>query len=782
MNERILEKLEFFHVLSDVDKFCITPYAKELAQCLRPCGTIEEAVDALTKTAQGHAVYRLKGEPPFPVVPDRRDAVRKARNGGILSAIELSQIAQTVNRARAVFAFISSLVERTDVTLLLHVAEPLLITKDLEDEIQACIDEDGLLLDQASETLYDLRRTMKITQERMKRTLDEMIRSATVQKYLQDTIITVRHDRYCLAVRTDSQHQIRGIVHDASASGSTVFIEPERVLQLGNELRRMRVLEEQEVERILALLSGVIKQYADELLLCFEAIGQVDFAVAKGRYASFLHANEPTLVEAPIVHLTMARHPLLDAQKAVPLDVSLGESYHLLIITGPNTGGKTVTLKTVGLLTIMALSGLFIPASSASRIGFFAEVFADIGDEQSIEQNLSTFSSHMRTIVQILHDAHSKTLVLFDELGAGTDPTEGAALAMAILDTLRERNIRAIATTHYSELKAYGYTTPGAMNASMEFDVDTLSPTYRLLIGIPGRSNAFAIASRLGLKRQIIDVAKEKLSTQDVRVEDLITQLEASVVSARKQEEEMSEKSDHAKQLELDWEHKHQNLENEIDSLRKKAQDEIRQQVKQAQREMENLLVELRQAKSSGRTLKDHELTAMRHHLEQLAPKRTLKAIAKSKARQDPDIGDEVRVLTLAGQKAVVMDKRASARELTVVAGTIKMKVSIDDVELLKKAEKRPEPVAMINRSTDFLSPELDLRGTTVEEATMSVDHYLDKAVLSGYHQVSLIHGKGTGALRQGLTTFLKTHPHVKTIRLGVEGEGGSGVTIVSLK
>ncbi len=782
MNERILEKLEFYHVLADVQKFCITPYAKDLAQALRPYGTKAEATDALAKTAQGHAVYRLKGEPPFPTLPDRRDAVRKAQNGGILSALELSQIAQTVNRARAVFAFISSLTERTDLTLLLQMAAPLMAPKVLEDEVRACIDEDGLILDQASEALSDLRRAMKVTSDRMKRTLDEMIRSVTVQKYLQDTIITVRHDRYCLAVRSDSQHQIRGIVHDASASGSTVFIEPERVLQLGNELRRMRVLEEQEIERILAMLSGFIQQYADELLLCFEALGQVDFAVAKGQYGTYLRANEPTLVEEPIVHLTTARHPLLDVQKAVPLDVSLGESYHLLIITGPNTGGKTVTLKTVGLLTIMALSGLFIPASSASRIGFFAEVFADIGDEQSIEQNLSTFSSHMRTIVQVLHDAHPKTLVLFDELGAGTDPTEGAALAMAILDTLRERNIRTIATTHYSELKAYGYTTVGAMNASMEFDVDTLSPTYRLLIGIPGRSNAFAIASRLGLKRQIIDVAKEKLSTQDVRVEDLITQLEASVVSARKQEQEMSEKSDRVKQLEMDWEQKHQNLDSEITSLRQRAHDEIRQEVKQAQREMENLLIELRQKKSSGHTLKDHELTAMRHHLEQLAPKRTLKAIAKSKARQDPDIGDEVRVLTLAGQKAIVMDKRSSVRELTVVAGTIKMKVAMDDVELLKKSEKRPEPVAMISRSTDFLSPELDLRGTTVEEATMTVDHYLDKAVLSGYHQVSLIHGKGTGALRQGLMVFLKTHPHVKTFRLGVEGEGGSGVTIVSLK
>nr|NNM90959.1 endonuclease MutS2 [Bacilli bacterium] len=782
MNDRVLVKLSFDVIREDIVKKCSTPYGQALAYQIRPFALFEEAVSALKMTQQAYSVYARKGAPPFPDAFDIRPAVAKAKNSGILSPQELAAIGMTVNKARRVYAFLLSLEDRLDLSLLMPLAQKLVISKELEEEIARCIDEDALVKDSASPTLYDIRRKISVVKDRMRRSLEEMVRSPGLQKVLQDTIITMRHDRYCLAVRADSASQVRGIVHDASASGATLFIEPERVLQLGNELRRHEAQEEEEVERIVMALSALVATYAPELTAMIAALGDLDVALAKASYASATKAHEPTLIHEPRIHLRKARHPLIDPSVAVPIDLRLGDQFHLLIITGPNTGGKTVTLKTVGLLTMMALSGLFIPAAEGSTIGFFREIFADIGDEQSIEQNLSTFSSHMKTIIQMLDQADERSLLLFDELGAGTDPTEGAALAMAILDDVRERNIVTMATTHYSELKAYGYTSPGAMNASMEFDVETLSPTYRLMIGVPGRSNAFAIAARLGLSDAIIQVAMEKMTTQDVRVEDLIRQLEASVIAVRQEEEEVKRANQTIKAREQQWEQRYATLEEDLQKHRQKARDELSREMKQAQNEMEELLQSLREKQNKGQSLKDHEVTMMRHQFQQIAPAKTLRTVAKAKTAKVPDEGDEVRVLSLAGQKAVVIEKRMESQELTVALGAMKVKVGIQDVELIKKAQQRKETATMVTRSNDHVAPELDLRGTNVEEASVMVDRYLDKAILAGYHQVSLIHGKGTGALRQGLTAYLRTHPHVAGQRLGVEGEGGSGVTIVRLR
>ncbi|MHB1684687.1 MAG: endonuclease MutS2 [Bacilli bacterium] len=782
MNERVLRLLEYSGIRAQVVDLCVTVYGREKAERMEPFSDLSAVELALAMTGEGETLYRRKGTPPFADTADIRSTVAKARLGSVVGAADLVTVGITANRSRRVHKMIADLAADAAMEHFAQAALDLAVAKEIEDEIQFCIDEDAVVLDRASEGLRRVRQDVRSVQARMKRTLDEMVRSPAVQKYLQDTIVTMRGERYCLAVRTDSQNQIRGVVHDVSASGSTLFIEPERVLVLGNELRRLELEESKEVERILVRLSGIVAAHAEALEAAVRAVAAIDFAVARARYAHALRAVRPIMTDRPQLRIRAGRHPLLDQRHVTPLDIRLGDDFQALVITGPNTGGKTVALKTVGVFVLMALSGLYLPALEGTEIGLFTEVFADIGDEQSIEQSLSTFSGHMKNIVHILDVADERSLLLFDELGAGTDPTEGAALAMAILDHLHTKGVCIAATTHYSELKAYAYTTPRTVNASMEFDVETLAPTYRLLMGIPGRSNAFAIARRLGLPAAIIETAFTKLSTHDVRVEDLIAKLQSSVGAAANEEELLRRTRLQAQALEQELLDERLRAQEERERSKRKAQEELRVQVRAAKAEAEMILRELRELRTAGAVVKDHQLSEARKRLDGLIPASALPIAVHTKRPQQVRVGDEVRVLSLGGQKGTVLDIPANKQEILVAVGMMKLKVEHAQVELLRRANQVEGPVTRVVRSSEGVKPSLDLRGVTVEEALREIDQYLDRAILAGYHQVSLIHGKGTGALRSGLQPYLRSHPRVQMVRLGGQGEGGGGVTIVELR
>ncbi len=782
VNEKVLRVLEFDKIRERVVALCATPYGSELALQLAPLSTFEEVNHALDLAEEGEFFYRISGSIDLPVTHDLRPAVHVAQLGGVLSPRDLAGLAITSKKSRQLARQLVNLAENHEqLTILPGYDEALHVPREFDEEVENCLDENAEILDRASATLREIRSEIRSVQSRVKRTLEEMLRSPSVMRYLQESIVTLRGDRYCLAVRADSQGQIRGVVHDVSASGATVFIEPERVVQLSNKLRQLESEEKKEIEKILIRLSGMAAIYAEQFQALFAALAVVDLTLAKARHAHAIRGTKPLIAKDSVVKIRAGRHPLIDKDRVVPLDIRLGGEFHQLVITGPNTGGKTVALKTLGLFVLMALTGLYLPAVEGTEIGFFHSVHADIGDEQSIEQSLSTFSSHMVNIIRILKEADDKSLLLFDELGAGTDPTEGAALAMAILDDLRVRRIPTVATTHYSELKAYAFTTPGTMNASVEFDVETLAPTYRLLMGVPGRSNAFAIAGRLGLDARLIEAASAKIESHDARVEDLISQLQLNVSVTQKEANELARERALAEQLRDELHRRKLQDEAEEVARKRKAMEDMRASVRKVERELETLLSELREAKAHGKKLKDHELTEIRKRVEGLLPASDLKRSAHRRERVPLHAGDEARVLSLGGQTATLLD-RIGKDEWSVAIGSMKMKVTEAELELVRKAHKVPKPVAMIKRTSTDIKPEIDLRGVTVDEALREVDQYLDRAVMSGYPQVTLIHGKGTGALRRGIMEYLRNHPHVKAARAGVEGEGGNGVTVVELK
>ncbi len=782
MNEKVLHVLEFDKIRERIVAECATPYGRELAQELSPLSTFEAVSTALDLAEEGEFFYRISGSIDLPVTHDLRPAVSVAPLGSVLSPRDLVGLGTTSKKSRQLARQLLNLAEKHEqLTLLPSYDEALHVPREFDEEVENCLDDNAEVLDRASATLREIRSEIRSAQSRVKRTLEEMLRSPSIMRHLQETIVTLRGDRYCLAVKSESQGQIRGVVHDVSASGATVFIEPERVVQLSNKLRQLESEEKKEIEKILIRLSGLVAIYAEQFQSLFAALGVIDLVLAKARYAHAMRGTKPQITRDPLVKIRAGRHPLIDKDRVVPLDIRLGRDFHQLVITGPNTGGKTVALKTLGLFVLMALAGLYLPALEGTEIGFFHSVYADIGDEQSIEQSLSTFSSHMVNIIHILKEADDRSLLLFDELGAGTDPTEGAALAMAILDDLRERKVLTVATTHYSELKAYAFTTPGTMNASVEFDVETLAPTYRLLMGVPGRSNAFAIAGRLGLDAQLIDAASSKIKSHDARVEDLISKLQLSVTASQKEAEALTRERVLAEQIRDELHQQKLQEEAEEGERKRKALEEMRTSVRKVERELDTLLSELRETKAQGKKLKDHELTEIRNRVEGLLPASDLKRSAHRRERLPLHAGDEARVLSLGGQTATLLE-HVSKNEWTVAIGSMKMKVSEAELELVRKAHKVPKPAAMIKRTSMEIKPEIDLRGVTVDEAIREVDQYLDRAVMSGYPQVTLIHGKGTGALRRGIMEYLRNHPHVRAARIGVEGEGGNGVTVVELK
>jgi DNA mismatch repair protein MutS2 len=647
------------------------------------------------------------------------------------------------------------------------------------------IDENGTVLDGASDQLRGIRQKLRSTESRIREKLESLIRSSSAQKMLSDAIVTIRNERFVIPVKQEYRSAYGGIVHDQSSSGATLFIEPQAIVTLNNELQEAKVKEKQEIERILIALTVQVAEVANELRQNVYLLGELDFMFAKGRYSHELKASKPKMNDRGYIKLVKAKHPLIAQEDVVANDIELGDQYTSIVITGPNTGGKTVTLKTLGLFTLMAQAGLQIPALDGSEMAVFKHVFADIGDEQSIEQSLSTFSSHMVNIVDILQKVDHESLVLFDELGAGTDPQEGAALAISILDQVYERGARVVATTHYPELKAYGYNREGVVNASVEFDIETLSPTYKLLIGVPGRSNAFEISKRLGLSAEVIERAKGYIGSETNKVENMIASLEDS---RRQSEHELEE----AEELRKEAQKLHKELQSQIiefnekrDKLYEKAEEKDQATVKAASEEAEKIISDLRKMSQKNHALvKEHELIEARKRLEDAVPtleKSKKKPAAPKKQERTLQAGDEVKVLSW-GQKGTLVE-RVSNNEWQVQMGIMKMKVKEKDLEYISSPKPvETKPLATVKGKDYHVNLELDLRGERYENALIRVEKYIDDALLANYPRVSIIHGKGTGALRKGVQEYLKNHRSVKNIRFGEASEGGSGVTVVEFK
>lgn len=784
MHTRVLKVLEFDKVKAQLSEHVSSSLGKEKVEKLVPSSDFAEVIKWQEETDEAAAALRLRGHVPLGGIFDIRPSLKRAKIGSILSPHELLDIASTIYASRQMKTFIESLGdEKIELPHLLQYVEQMVALPELEQAIKHCIDDYGEVLDHASDRLRSIRQQLRNTEARVREKLESIIRSSSAQKTLSDAIITIRNDRYVIPVKQEYRHSYGGIVHDQSSSGATLFIEPQVVVDLNNQLQEARVKEKQEIERILTELTKKVAEHADVLLVNVDVLAELDFIFTKAKYAKKLNATKPNMNNEGYIRLLKARHPLIDPNVVVPNDMELGKDYTAIVITGPNTGGKTVTLKTIGLLTLMAQAGLFIPALDGSELAVFRSVFADIGDEQSIEQSLSTFSSHMVNIVEILRNVDHDSLVLFDELGAGTDPQEGAALAIAILDEVHERGARVVATTHYPELKAYGYNRPGVINASVEFDIDTLSPTYKLLIGVPGRSNAFEISKRLGLSERIIERAKAQISVESNKVENMIASLERSKRQAEEEQKKAEEARRAAEQLRCEWEQKWEELNEKRDELINEAKRKAAEIIKTSQREAEEVIRELRQMqKEKLAEIKEHELIAAKKRLEEAAPAIDVKKkAAKKRVSHEFRPGDEVKVVHL-NQKGYLLEK-VSDDEWQVQLGILKMKIKERDLEYIGSAKvTETKPLATVKGKDYHVGLELDLRGERYEDAISRVEKYIDDALLAGYPRVSIIHGKGTGALRKGVQEFLKKHRSVKNIRFGEATEGGIGVTIVELK
>lgn len=778
--------LEYDAIIRMVSEHAASIPGKERIASLRPCFDLEEVQRRLAATLEGMDLLRWKGAVSLAGVRDIRPSLRRARIGGILEGEELTAIADTLAAGRKVCGQIADIEEeRAPLPYLRSLADRFEALKSLEESIRNCVDEQGTVKDRASSALNRVRRAIERVQKQVRSASEQILRNPHYQKMIQEPIITMRNDRYVIPVKQEYRGAFGGIVHDQSASGATLFIEPEAVVQLNNHLRELQLEEEREVERILKELSAQVGAVVDSLATNMEVLAEIDLILAKARFGQQIRGVVPAIAPDVPVRLKQARHPLIPPDEVVPIDVELGDPHRVMVITGPNTGGKTVSLKTVGLLALMAHTGLPIPAEEGSGFPLLSGVFADIGDEQSIEQSLSTFSSHLTHIIRILKAVDERSLVLLDELGAGTDPAEGAALAVGILDYLLERGCLVVATTHFSELKVFAHARPGVINASVEFDVDTLRPTYRLLIGIPGKSNAFAIADRLGLPGEIIDRAKSQLSDDENRLEEMIAALTADRRAAEEERKQAERLRKEAESLHADLKKKMESWEETKARLFESARREARSVVTRAEREADEVLRQLREwARRRPDHLKEHKLIEAKKRLEDVVPE--MKLPTRSLETGDPNRplkpGDQVLVRTL-NQKGEILED-LGAGEYQVQVGSLKMKVGRKDLAWVGSGEPEKDNYrkkTSIRRSSEDVRPELDLRGKMVEEAIFAIDKYLDRAILAGYREVYLIHGKGTGALRSGVQQYLRNHPRVKKFRLGGHGEGGSGVTVVEL-
>lgn len=785
MDKKVEAILEFDKIKKQLTEFASSSLGEQAILALTPDTDFQVVQKAQLETEEGAKIIRLRGSAPITGLTDVNAHLKRLEIGGDLNGLEIYQIGSNLRVSRQMKNFMADLLEvGVELPLLGALAEELLVLKDVEEDIAISIDESGKVLDTASESLSSIRRTLRRTEDRVREKLESYLRDRNASKMLSDAVITIRNDRYVIPVKQEYKGHYGGIVHDQSASGQTLFIEPQSVVDLNNERKALQAKENQEIERILAEISASLAGWIKEIHHNTFILGRFDFILAKARFGKAIKAVTPHLSDNGVVRLFAARHPLLEADKVVANDIYLGEDFTTIVITGPNTGGKTITLKTLGLLTLMAQSGLQIPTQEDSTIAVFEHVFADIGDEQSIEQSLSTFSSHMTNIVSILAKVNHKSLILYDELGAGTDPQEGAALAISILDASHVKGASVVATTHYPELKAYGYNRAHATNASVEFNVETLSPTYKLLIGVPGRSNAFDISRRLGLSETIITEARSLVDTESADLNDMISSLEEKRNLAESEYEEARELALGADALLKDLQKEISNYYQQKDKLIEQASDKAAKIVEKAEAEAEEIIHELRTMQLNGAAgIKEHELIDAKTRLGKAKPKTINKTIPQA-PKQKPHVfqnGDNVRVLSL-GQKGTLLNK-INNTEWNVQIGIIKMKIKTTDLEYIQPEKpKKQRIITSVHSSDSPAKSELDLRGERYEDALQKVDKYLDEALLAGYPQVAIIHGKGTGALRTGVTEYLKNHRMVKSIRFGAAAEGGNGVTIVEFK
>ncbi len=784
--ERALKTLEFYKIRDEVARYCTSSLGKNHIDKLVPSVEIREVEQLLAEMDEAAQVLRVKNNVPMGGIFDVRMHARRAQIGGALSPVELMEVSSTIRASRILRQFFEAIREEGDIQipLFLEKKESMPILTQLEHDINACIDDNGGVLDSASPALRSIRQQLRSQESRVRERLESLVRGKNASKMLSDSIVTIRNDRFVIPVKQEYRSHYGGIIHDQSSSGQTLFIEPDAVVQANNEVRRLKMKEKEEIDRILQMLSAQVQEVAHDIFVMVEVLGEIDMIFAKAKYGSANKCSKPAMNTEGYINLKKARHPLIPKDEVVANDIEFGRDITAIVITGPNTGGKTVTLKTVGLCTLMAQAGLPVPALDGSELAVFDQIFADIGDEQSIEQSLSTFSSHMVNIVDILTKFDENSLVIFDELGAGTDPQEGAALAISLLDEVHGRGARVIATTHYPELKAYGYNRPGVANASVEFNVETLSPTYRLLIGVPGRSNAFEISKRLGLPEHIITHAQSFTGTDSRQVDSMIASLEKSRRESEQDAERSSEVLKESEKLKEELAAQLKQYEQKKEQLEEKAREKARKIVDQARAEAEEVISDLRKMQLNQQgTIKEHQLIDAKKRLEGAAPEnRILKKAAKDKQREvklKPN--DEVKVISF-GQKGTLVEK-VSDKEWIVQIGILKMKLPESDLSYTKpEKEKETRTMATLKDRDSHVKLELDLRGERYEDALARVEKYLDDALLSNYHQVSIIHGKGTGALRQGVQQYLKKHPRVKSYRFGEAGEGGSGVTVAELK
>lgn len=777
--------LEFEKVKEQLLKHASSSLGKEKVEKLVPSTDYQEVKKHHEQTEEASTVLRLKGHAPLGGLIDVRANIKRAKIGGMLNSIELIEIAGTLYAARNMKKFIEDMIENgIELVHLPLLAERIFVLQDLEKKINQCIDDNGNMLDSASDTLRSIRQQLRTTEARVRDKLESMIRSSSAQKMLSDALVTIRNDRFVLPVKQEYRAAYGGIIHDQSSSGATLFIEPQVIVDLNNTLQQVKMKEKVEIDRILRALTDEVALHAEEILENIVCLAEMDFMFTKAKYAKQIKGTKPSINDQGIVRIFKGRHPLLPDEVVVANDIELGTDFSTIVITGPNTGGKTVALKTLGLFTLMAQSGLQIPALDGSEMAVFNSVYADIGDEQSIEQSLSTFSSHMVNIVDILERVDANSLVLFDELGAGTDPQEGAALAISILDEVYQRGARVVATTHYPELKAYGYNRTGVVNASVEFDINTLSPTYKLLIGVPGRSNAFEISRRLGLREDVIHRAKSQMSSESNEVDTMISSLETTQKRIESERSEAESIRKEAEQLHRELQQQILEFNDQRDKLYERAEKQAEQKVDEAKAEAEEIIRELRKMrKEQHANVKEHELIDARKRLEEAVPafEKSKKAEKKTTNQHMLSPGDEVKVISF-DQKGHLIEK-VNEKEWQVQLGIMKMKVKEKDLLYVGRPKQvETKPFTTIKGRDYHVSLELDLRGERFEAALLKVEKYLDDAVLAGYPRVSIIHGKGTGALRQGVKELLENHRSVKNTRFGEAGEGGNGVTVVELK
>lgn len=794
MNEKVLHTLEYNKILDQLTEYAFSADARSRCQKLRPITDRAQIEQLQQQTSDALSRLFKYGSLSFSGVTDIRDSLKRLEIGGALSAIELLRVCSLLESAKRAKAFARSQEDNDQpddsLTGLFAGIEPL---TPLYDEIRRCILSEDEIADDASSTLHSIRRSMRGMNDKIRAQMNSMINNTTTRSYLQDTVITMRDGRYCLPVKAEAKSLVPGMIHDQSSTGSTLFIEPMAVVNLNNEYKELQLREQEEIEVILAGLSNLTASYATQLLADYELLTELDFIFARAAFAQTYNGVAPLFNDDGRIHIRKGRHPLLDPKKVVPIDVRLGEDFRLLIVTGPNTGGKTVSLKTVGLLTLMGQSGLHIPASERSELGIFDEVFADIGDEQSIEQSLSTFSSHMVNIIRILEQVNDRSLVLFDELCAGTDPTEGAALAISILSKLHLYGARIMATTHYSELKVYALSTPGVENACCEFDVATLSPTYRLLIGIPGKSNAFAISEKLGLPTDLITDAKGRISKSEGDFEDLIADLEKSRSTIEREQLEINQYKAEIESLKKKLEQKQERLDSSRDKILREANEQAYSILKEAKDVADETIRNFNKYGKAGAPVSEmeKERTKLRGKMDKAAQKMSEQKKASVPNHNVPKklrIGDSVKVISM-NLKGTVHSLPNARGDLYVQMGILRSLVNINDLILLeedatpgtKKFQKTSAGKIKMSKSAS-VSTEINLIGKTTDEAIPLLDKYLDDAYLAHLPSVRIVHGKGTGALRNAVQAHLKRLKYVKSFHLGEFGEGDAGVTIAEFK